>query len=71
MPSSSISATTSSGSLQGAQHDLAVIDHLYRLAMERGDLAIAEQVAEAKQKRYRTDGTHARVSREVTRVGSR
>jgi hypothetical protein len=40
--------------IQGPQHDLAVIDHLYRLALERGDLAIAEQAARRRLAESRT-----------------
>jgi O-antigen ligase len=40
--------------IQGPQHDLEVIDHLYRLALERGDLAIAEQAARRRLAESRT-----------------
>jgi hypothetical protein len=40
--------------IQGPQHDLAAIDHLYRLALDRGDLAIAEQAARRRVAESRT-----------------
>lgn len=42
----------------GAQHDLALIDQLYTLAMQRGDLRIAEQAA-----RQRLSESHTTTSR--------
>ncbi|HEX3476621.1 MAG TPA: O-antigen ligase family protein [Kofleriaceae bacterium] len=49
--------------IQGAQHDLAVIDHLYRLAMERGDLAIAEQAARRRLAESRTATSRIQLAR--------
>jgi O-antigen ligase len=44
--------------VRGPQHDLAVIDQLYRLAMERGDLPVAEEAA-----RRRLAESHTATSR--------
>lgn len=44
--------------IEGPQHDLAVIDQLYRLAIDRGDLAVAEQAA-----RRRLAESHTSTSR--------
>lgn len=49
--------------IQGAQHDLAVIDQLYRLAMERGDLAIAEQAARRRLAESRTAASRIQLAR--------
>jgi O-antigen ligase len=49
--------------IQGARHDLAVIDHLYRLAMERGDLAIAEQAARRRLAESRTAESRIQLAR--------
>ncbi|HMG53452.1 MAG TPA: O-antigen ligase family protein [Kofleriaceae bacterium] len=40
--------------IQGPQHDLTVIDQLYRLAMDRGDLDVAEQAARRRLGESRT-----------------
>ncbi len=49
--------------IQGAQHDLTVIDHLYRLAIERGDLAIAEQAARLRLAESRTAESRIQLAR--------
>jgi hypothetical protein len=49
--------------IQGAHHDLAVIDQLYRLAMDRGDLAIAEQAARQRLAESRTATSRIQLAR--------
>jgi O-antigen ligase len=49
--------------IQGGQHDQAVIDHLYRLAMERGDLEIAEQAARQRLAESRTATSRIQLAR--------
>jgi O-antigen ligase len=49
--------------IQGPQHDLAVIDHLYRLAMERGDLEIAERAAGRRLAESRTATSRIQLAR--------
>jgi hypothetical protein len=49
--------------IQGPQHDLAVIDQLYRLALARGDLAIAEQAARRRLVESRTATSRIQLAR--------
>jgi O-antigen ligase len=49
--------------IAGPQHDMAVIDQLYNLAIGRGDLAIAEQAARRRLAESRTNTSRIQLAR--------
>ncbi|HEX3760809.1 MAG TPA: O-antigen ligase family protein, partial [Kofleriaceae bacterium] len=49
--------------IQGPQHDLEAIDGLYRLAMARGDLDVAEQAARRRLAESRTAASRIQLAR--------
>jgi len=51
----------------GPQHDLAVIDELYRLAMKRHDWPVAEQAARRRLAESRTSTSRIRLARVMFR----
>jgi O-antigen ligase len=51
----------------GAQHDLALIDQLYTLAMKRGDLAVAEQAARRRLAESHTSTSRLMLARAMFR----
>jgi len=53
--------------VQGPQHDLALIDMLYRLAMQRGDLVVAEQAARRRIAESRTTTSRLMLARAMFR----
>src|SRR4029079_16771234 len=51
----------------GAQHDLALIDQLYTLAIKRGDLAVAEQAARRRLAESHTSTSRLMLARAMFR----
>jgi hypothetical protein len=51
----------------GRQHDLAVIDELYRLALRRGDLVVAEQAARRRLVESRTNASRIMLAKVMFR----
>jgi uncharacterized protein HemY len=56
--------------IQGPQPDLTVIDQLYRLALTRGDLAIAEQAARRRLAESRTAESRILLARVLFKRGA-